>query len=81
MTERQKVICPKCGREFKHQGALNLHLTTGKCGAGKESRKKEVEVCPECGGALRLLRPNVYRERYFLSEGYKEVCVKCQELI
>jgi DNA-directed RNA polymerase subunit RPC12/RpoP len=77
---RSPVVCPKCGREFPHQGALNLHLTAGKCGPGKE-QKKDLDVCPECGGALRALRPNVYRERYFMNEGYKEVCVQCQELI
>jgi hypothetical protein len=73
---REPVICPKCGLEFKHQGALNLHLTAGKCGKAGEKY-----ICPECGGALRALRPNVYREWCFMTEGYREVCTQCQELI
>ncbi|UWG95521.1 hypothetical protein LPY66_11365 [Dehalobacter sp. DCM] len=71
--ERQSVSCPECGKEFKHQGALNLHLSRSMC-------KKET-VCPECGGGLRMLRPNILREKQAINKGFTEVCEKCLELI
>lgn len=81
VKERTKVQCPECDRWFPHQGALNLHLSRSECGGGEQGNKTEPDSCPECGGALRALRKNVIHERYAMSEGYKEVCTKCKELI
>lgn len=71
--ERQKVKCLECGKEYAHQGALNLHMSRSMC--GKKS------VCSECGGALRMLRPNVQSEKMAMNKGFMEVCDKCKELI
>jgi len=71
--ERKKVNCPECGKELAHQGALNLHLGRSMC--GKQS------VCPECRGALRMLRPNIQSEKMAMSKNFTEVCDKCKELI
>lgn len=96
MTKRQSVKCPKCGKEYPHQGALNLHLNNPrstcfqdggggdkKNGQKKEKKNKvqEVEGCPECSGGLRALNPRNPQEKEAILQGYSEVCIKCQELI
>lgn len=75
--ERVKVKCPECGKEYAHQGALNLHLSRSGCGKEKE----DIEGCPVCGGITRALSAIVPEEKLALQEGFEEVCIKCLELI
>lgn len=96
MAKKQPVKCPKCGKEYPHQGALNLHLSNPRStcfqdGGGGEKRHaqkkekknkiQEVESCPGCGGPLRALNPRNQVERNAINQGYSEVCDKCQEII
>lgn len=72
-------MCEWCNREFKHQGALNLHKSLhckSKPGKVTEETKKDQVTCEhdfrflnQSGGELRAIK-----------SGYSEVCIKCQTL-
>lgn len=71
--------CSICGKELKHQGALNIHLIHCerrqlKAQAGQQQQEKE------CQHEYRLLSGNVAAEAAAIKQGYGEVCKTCQEL-
>lgn len=81
-------ICPICGKELKHQGALNLHKWSCslKQGAKQENMVAVQQVEPglfqvkECEHEFRFLNLNHPLENKAYQSNYKEVCVKCQQL-
>jgi hypothetical protein len=95
--ETVKVLkCKYCGKEdFKHHGALNLHLmhcerkyyknlALKSNGNTKSIPEKETEKQMtkelQCLHEFRILVTNNPIERQAIQAGYKEVCEKCQEL-
>lgn len=80
--------CPICGKELKHQGALNLHMWSCnlKNGAKQPDMVVVQQVEPgviqvkECEHDFRFLNLNHPMELKAYNANYKEVCTKCQEL-
>lgn len=68
--------CSICGKELKHQGALNIH--TIHC----ERRQYKAQNTGEkaCEHEYRLLSSNNAVEGVAITQGFGEVCKKCQEL-
>jgi hypothetical protein len=73
-----EVTCPVCGKVCKNQGGLNLHMRSHKRGNNiPEGKEEKVTGCEH---EFRLLNPLHPTEQKAMSEGWKGVCVKCQEL-
>lgn len=75
-------ICPLCGYEAKHQGALNMHMYHCKMkNVSRETFKRHVtEVTETCEHEWRFLNLKAPIERKAYEAGYLEVCIKCQDL-
>lgn len=77
--------CEWCEREFKHQGALNLHKSVhckkkpGTNGIVSKQEKTGVEKQVACEHEFRFLRDTGV-EAVAKQKGYSEVCSKCQTL-
>jgi hypothetical protein len=74
-----------CDREFKTQGALNLHKRQHEIKQYRESKKeqkKEIHDHDEekCDHAYRFLNLSVKSERAAAQKNYREVCKKCLNL-
>jgi hypothetical protein len=70
--------CPICGKnDLKHQGALNMHMYHCKI---KNANKLQEESKEECEHDWRFLNPSRPIEKNCMQRGYKEVCVKCQDV-
>lgn len=71
--------CPICGKEgLKHQGALNMHMYH--CKIKNVSRETNQHQEEKCEHNWRFLNPSMAVERNCMNRGYKEVCVKCQDV-
>jgi hypothetical protein len=68
--------CDLCGKELKHQGALNIH----RIHCERKHLKQELATAKSCEHSYRLLNLSNAAERQANLQGYEEVCVKCQEL-
>ena len=71
--------CDICGKELKHQGALNIHkihCERRQLKAAASQQKQE----EKCTHEYRLLSGNVAQEAAAIKQGYGEVCKICQEL-
>jgi hypothetical protein len=74
-------ICPLCGYQAKHQGALNMHMYHCKMKNGNVSRGTNETTVPEtCEHEWRFLNLKAPIERRAYEAGYIEVCKKCQDL-
>jgi len=73
-------ICPLCGYEAKHQGALNMHMYHCKMKNVSRGTIEENEVKETCEHEWRFLNLKAPIERRAYEGGYIEVCKKCQEL-
>lgn len=83
-------VCPKCQKDCKSKLALDNHMRhkhsegggTGGQQGQKARKQGSVDKCPDCGaeGSYRLLNQRVELEKHYYDQGYREVCVKCQEL-
>ncbi|MDP4170150.1 MAG: hypothetical protein Q8906_06025 [Bacillota bacterium] len=74
-------VCPLCGYEAKHQGALNMHMYHCKMknvsrGTNNQEGQKEVK----CDHTWRFLNLKAPIEKRAYEGGFIEVCTKCQEL-
>lgn len=67
----KEKACPDCGREFKHQGALNLHRSVH-C---KKARKTR-----ECEHEWSLLIPSNHTHARAIQQGKESYCTKCYEV-
>lgn len=80
--------CKFCGTEnrkdgtpFQKQGQLNLHEYHCKMKQSQHvSRETPQEKEKECEHEFRLLSVSAPIEKRAYLAGYKEVCVKCQQL-
>jgi hypothetical protein len=83
MTGKEKV-CKICGYVARHQGALNIHMYHCKIKHGQHAavqKSMEQETCAQTGNhSWRLLNRYKREEQIALSQGYNEVCSKCQEV-
>lgn len=73
--------CDLCGKVLKHQGALNIHKYHCKMKQLQKEQPKPEELKPvECEHNFRLLNLRAPMEKRAYDSGYKEVCIKCQEV-
>lgn len=71
----------KDGRPFEKQGQLNLHMYHCKMkNVSRETVQEEKPKEETCSHDLRLLNLRQPIEKKAYLQGYREVCVKCQEL-
>jgi hypothetical protein len=76
-------ICPLCGYEAKHQGALNMHMYHCKMKNVPRGTNEEHDntLSPkECSHEWRFLNLKAPIEKRAYEAGYIEVCKKCQDL-
>jgi hypothetical protein len=74
-------VCPLCGYEAKHQGALNMHMYHCKMKNGNVPRgTNEPNEPTTCEHEWRFLNLKAPIERRAYEGGFIEVCKKCQEL-
>lgn len=82
--------CKFCGAKFEKQGQLNLHQYHCKIKHinkdsehypnsqnDRSSKNGDIDICSH---NYRLLNLKIPIEKRAYGAGYKEVCVKCQEL-
>lgn len=72
--------CDLCGKELKHQGALNIHKIHCERRQLKAAAGQQQEQPKTCQHEYRLLSGNVAIEAEAIKQGYGEVCKVCQEL-
>lgn len=72
------IKCPYCEREFKHQGALNLHLDRNKECKVKHSPVKSARC--NCEDNLQMLDKNNKVHLGAIGAGYTYYCTKCEEV-
>lgn len=72
--------CPICGKELKHQGALNIHTIHCERKQLKAAAGQQVQQRAACEHEYRLLSNNHSQELAAIKAGYGEVCKTCQEL-
>lgn len=82
--------CDICGKTFDKQGKLNLHRYHCKFKNGAADPNNQNVKDPKNGAAdpnnkkcdhdFRLLNPKNVNEYNAMTNGYTEVCVKCQDL-
>lgn len=74
--------CDLCGKVLKHQGALNIHKYHCKMKQAQKEQPKQEEPKQEeiCEHNFRLLNLRAPMEKRAYDAGYKEVCIKCQEV-
>lgn len=70
--------CEHCGKTFDKQGKLNLHKYH--CEIKKLKNSAADPEHQKCDHDFRLLNPKNANEYNAMTNGYTEVCVKCQEL-
>ena len=83
--EEKPFKCRDCGRQFPSEGAFNLH---GPCGPGyrksprntPRKKEKEKEAPAGCEHKFRYLRSHVPGESSAIDDGWKKVCIYCEEL-
>jgi hypothetical protein len=86
MNEQQKIVngkqkqCRICGGVYKHQGALNIHMYHCKIKHGQHEAVQKHFEQETCDHSWRLLNRYKREEVVALSQGYNEVCSKCQEV-
>jgi hypothetical protein len=79
MTGKEKA-CKICGYIAKHQGALNMHIYHCKIKHGQNETVQKHFEQETCNHSWRLLNRFKREEQIALSQGYNEVCSKCQEV-
>lgn len=77
--------CKYCNREFKHQGALNLHQSIH-CKSKNENKSEQKharldDTCDCKNPSFQLLNGSDRQQAIAIQLGYKKICTICQEVV
>lgn len=78
--------CPVCNKEFKHQGALNLHLERSKCRTPHretitDCQHQKTRLLTEKEKNMQWPEEGEHYKKTIRALGFNRVCLDCDEVI